>query len=224
MKARELVFGFLPILTIPLAVRQQTPSKRPPPTPVETSMCKILDDPSSYNNKLVKIRGYVQASFEYSVLLDEACPDRGIWFALADGSGPPELLASVTGKGTPGSRDSKGRVGPPVSVRLTRDSNLEKLQHYWALSAKGEACANAPVSTQPPDCTTYRVTATFIGRVDGVSKEVHAARLKRSSSEGTDWKGFGHMGLFDAQIVVQSVDNVVAEDASAIGKAHSKPE
>jgi len=28
------------------------------------------DDPSAYNNKLVKVRGYVEASLEHSVLLD----------------------------------------------------------------------------------------------------------------------------------------------------------
>jgi hypothetical protein len=61
-----------------------------------------------------------------------------------------------------------------------------------------------------PDCTTYKVAATFIGRIDGVSKAIHAAHLKRSSQDTPDGKGFGHMALFDAQIVVQSVAKVVA--------------
>ncbi|PYU28542.1 MAG: hypothetical protein DMG32_02325 [Acidobacteria bacterium] len=69
---------------------------------------------------------------------------------------------------------------------------------------------------------TYRVTATFIGRIDGVSKEIHAAHVKRSSRNPVDGKGFGHMGMFDAQIVVQSVEKVVAADESVIRKTPSK--
>jgi hypothetical protein len=223
MKAPHLILGIFTILVIPLARGQQSTSKQRQ-TPVETSVCKIVNDPSTYNNRLVKVRGYVIANFEYSVLVNEACPDHGIWFAFAGGSGPPELVATVTGKGTPGNRDSRGRVTPPIPVRLIKDSNLEELEHYWALSAKGAACADGPPPAVPPDCTTYRVTATFIGRVDSVSKEVHAAHVKRTSQDGTDWKGFGHMGRYDAQIVVQSVQNVVAEDESVIRKAPSKPQ
>jgi hypothetical protein len=221
MKASHLILGLLSILIVPAARGQQVKSKQPPTT-VETSVCRIVDDPSAYNNKLVKVRGFVRASFEYSVLLDATCPDDGIWFAFADGSGPPELVATVTGKGTPGSRDSNGRVMLPVPLRLVRDRNLEELEHDWAISAKGEACADGPLPVSPPDCTTYRVTATFIGRIDGVSKQIHVAHVKRSSRDPVDGKGFGHMGIFDAQIVVQFVEKVVAEDESVIRKTPSK--
>jgi hypothetical protein len=222
MKRSRLIFGLLAILIIPLARGQQAASKQPQ-APIETSVCKIINEPSTYNNKLMKVRGYVRANFEYSILLDEkTCPDNGIWFAFADGSAPPELAATVAGKGTPGSRDSSGRATPPLPERLIRDSNLEELEHYWALSAKGERCADGPPPAFPPDCATYRVTATFIGRVDGVSKEVHAAHVKRSSQSPVDGKGFGLMGMFDAQMVVQSVETVVAIDESLIRKASSK--
>lgn len=221
MNALRPIILLLPILMVPLAHGQKVTNKRAQ-NPVETSVCKIVDDPSAYNNKLVKVRGYVEASFEYSVLLDERCPDNGIWFALADGSGPPGLVIISRGNGTLGSKDSRGRVTPPIAVRLIRDSNFEELDHYLAISTKGESCADGPPPAFPPDCTTYRVTATFIGRVDGVSKKVHAAHLKRSSRDPVDWKGFGHMGMFDALIVVQSVEKVVAEDESVILKPPSK--
>lgn len=222
MNTLRLIFGLLGILTIPLARGQQSAGKQPQ-APIETSVCKIANEPSTYNNKLVKVRGYVCANLEYSILLDEqACPDNGIWFVFADGSAAPELAATVGGKGTPGSHDSSGKLTPPLSVRLVRDSNLEELEHYWAISAKGESCADRPPPEFPPDCTTYRVTATFIGRVDGVSKEVHAAHVKRTSQDPMDRKGFGQMGMFDAQIVVQSVEKVVAVDESVIRKASSK--
>jgi hypothetical protein len=69
MKASpHLILGLVTILIIPLARGQQSTSKQPQ-TPVETSVCKIVNDASVYKNKLVKIRGYVRASFEYSVPL-----------------------------------------------------------------------------------------------------------------------------------------------------------
>ena len=178
--------------------------------PIETSVCKIFKDPSLYNNRLVKVRGYVDGNFEYSLLLDERCPDASIWFAFADGSGPTQLEVTVQGRGTLGSRDSKDRRTPPLSVHLIKDPSFESLMHYLELSAKGRACANGPPPEFPPDCATYRVTATFTGRVDGVSKQIHDKHLKRSDHDPVDGLGFGHMGMFDAQIVVQSVENVGA--------------
>ena len=178
--------------------------------PVETSVCSIFKNPSIYNNKLVKVRGYVDGNFEYSLLLDESCPEASVWFASADGSGPPQLDVTIRGKGTSGGRDSKGRRTPPIPVHLIRDPSFNLLMHYWTISAKGNGCADGPPPEFPPDCTTYRVTATFTGRVDGVSKRIHEKHLRRSENDPVDGLGFGHMGMFDAEIVVQSVENVVA--------------
>jgi hypothetical protein len=157
-----------------------------------------MDRPWAYNNKIVTIRGYVETSFEEAVLLTEVCPESGIWFSRPDDPTSARLVASVPGGAVSGSRDSKGRVLPPIAVHLTKNSDLEELWRYWAVSEKGKSCADGPPPAIPRDCSTYRVTATFTGRIDGVSKQIHAAHLKRSSHE-TDWKGFGHMGMYDAQ-------------------------
>jgi len=220
------ILFFLPAMVFPRARGQETANKRATPL-IETTVCEILKDPSAFNNKLVKVRGYLSISFEYSILLDAACPDNGIWFSYSDGTAPPGLAAIVPGKGTPGSADSKGHITSPIPVRLVRDSNFEELQRYLALSAKGERCTEESNLKEAslnalPDCTTYRVTATFAGRLDGVSKEVHAAHLKQTSHSNPDGKGFGHMGMFDAQIVVQSVENVLAEDESLIRDSKQK--
>lgn len=211
-------------LAAPVACGQKA-TRIPPHKPLEATICEILDDPFAYNNRLVKVRGYVSASSEYSLLVDERCDTNPIWFAFADGSAAPQLVATVSGNGTAAGRDSKGRTIPPMPVHLTRDPNYSELMHYLAISAKGEACADGPPSPlPPPDCTTYRVTATFTGRVDGVSKQIHKAHRKRSSGDQIDGKGFGHMGMFDAQIVIQSVERVIAVDESEIRKSASKPQ
>jgi hypothetical protein len=192
--------------------RGQTPVGKTSQGPVEANVCRIFANPSSYNNKIVKVRGYVEVSSEYSVLLDEGCDGNPIWFAFADGSAPPQLRAFVNGKGVSGNVDAKGKRIPPRTVYLAKDANYEQFIRALALSAKGKACADGPPPELPPDCTTYRVTATFTGRVDGVSKQVHQAHLKWSGGTSPDGKGFGQMGLFDAEIVVQSIEDVVAVD------------
>ncbi|MGH9736414.1 MAG: hypothetical protein ACRD8A_17730 [Candidatus Acidiferrales bacterium] len=46
--------------------------------PIDTTVCAILNDPSAFNNKLVRVHGYVSASFEYSELEADGC-SRSIW-------------------------------------------------------------------------------------------------------------------------------------------------
>ena len=179
-----LILGF----AVPLAYGQKN-TKKLQPGPLETTVCEILDDPSAYNNRLVKVRGYVSASSEYSLLVDERCDTNPIWLAFADGSAAPQLVATVNGTGTAGGRDSTGRQIPPIPVHLVRDANYMQLMHYLTLSAKGKACADEPPLAFPPDCTTYRVAATFTGRVDGVSNQIHEAHRKRSSTTKSTGRG-----------------------------------
>jgi hypothetical protein len=180
-----------------------------PPAPVETTVCKISDDPSAYNNRLVRVRGYIQASSEYSLFVDEHCVGNEIWLAFADGSAPPQVEAVTKRKRTAGGQESKRQQSPPIQVHLVKDASYTELMNYLAISAKGEACADGPRPALPPDCTSYHVSALFTGRVDGVSKQVHLDHFKHSSRNQIDGTGFGHMGMFDAQIVVQSAENVV---------------
>jgi hypothetical protein len=203
--------SLLIILAAPLTVAQNA-SRRIEPKPIETTVCAIVRNPSGFNNKLVKIRGHVSVTVEYSVLEGEGCTD-GIWFALADGSGPPGLIATVNGNGRPGGISPSGTPVPPLSVRLVRDSNLDKFVRYMRIKSEAKPCIDDPTKPTPLDCSVDRVTATFTGRIDSVSKEVHAAHLKRSTNEKRDFKGFGQMGLFDAQLVVGSVEKVQAVDS-----------
>lgn len=211
-------------LAAQLAYAQKT-TKNPVSELVETTVCKILSDPSAYNDRIVKVRGYVDASSEYSLLVDEHCDTNLLWLAFADGSAPPQLVAIVNGNGTSGGKDVKGHQTPPQPVHLVRDSNFEALERYLNLNAKAANCVNkpAPDLAHLADCTTYRITATLTGRIDSVSKSVHESHLKAKIGEGTDWKGFGHMGMFDAQIVVTSVENVVAVDDSQLRKQAPSP-
>ena len=211
-------------LTAQFAYGQKT-TKNPAQAPAETTVCKILRDPSAFNNRIVKVRGYANASSEYSLLVDGHCDTSLLWLAFADGSAPPQVEAVVNGNGTPGGKTAKDWQTPPRPVHLVRDASFEELEHYLNLNAKAANCANGPAPdlSHLADCKTYQITATFTGRIDGVSKSVHESHLKRKTGDGTDWKGFGHMGMFDAQIVVTSVEKVVAVDESGPRKPASTP-
>lgn len=211
MKSSYLSILLLLIPVLPLATAQEVP-KAVQPKPIETSVCEILENPSSFNNKLVKVRGHVSVSFEYSTLEGEGCSD-ALWFALADGSGPPGLVITVNGSGKAGGKNSKGAPVRPVTVKLVRDSHFEKYEHYMTVKAEGRPCMSDLTQPTPPNCDVDRVTATFTGRIDSVSKVIHAAHLKRSPDADHDFKGFGQMGMFDAQLVLQSVEDVVAIDS-----------
>src|SRR5258708_37459559 len=146
-------FRFVLLLILwaaPMAEAQNSP-RRVEPKPIETTVCAILQNPSAFNNKLVKVRGHVSVTFEYSVLEDEGCTD-GIWFALADGSGPPGLVATVNGNGKPGGRDSRGTPVPPRSVRIVRDSNFSRFERYMRIKAEAKPCIDDPTKPTPVDC------------------------------------------------------------------------
>jgi len=43
------------------------------------------------------------------------------------------------------------------------ETDFVELTRYLELSARGAACTNGPPTESIPECTTYRVTATFFG-------------------------------------------------------------
>jgi hypothetical protein len=204
---------------LPLCIFTETPlPQKPPPQPQntlrQTTICEIVKEPSVYNNELVQVRGTIRVSFEYSVLADESCPSEGVWFVFGDGSVPPGVTAYVIGSNPTGGRDSKDHAIRPTPVRLVKDSNFQELVKLLNDSARAESCAEGPPPDFPPPCISHRIVATFVGRIDAVSKKLHAAHQKRKSQDAIDGKGFGHMGMFDAQLVVQSVEKVVAVEES----------
>lgn len=193
-------------------VEQELPRK-----PVETSICEIAKNPWAFNNKMVRVRGHVWNNFEYSEISGDDC--ESIWFTYGGGFGPPGLAAYVAGGATPGAENEEGDRIAPIAVRLIRDSNFQKFERLMVARAKAEARFEKSHPGQYG--VFYEVIATFVGRIDGVSPEIHAAHLKRSPMDRADHLGFGQMGLFDAQLVVQSVEGdavlSVRKDSSDLG-------
>jgi hypothetical protein len=170
-------------------------------TPVDTTVCTVLENPAAFNNKLVRIRGHFSGNFEYAMLSGDDC-DGALWFEYGDGGGPPSLAIYVSGGARPGSEDSQGKLILPVPVNVVHDATLKRFEKQTVAMAKADADWERK---HPNEFVSHCVTATFIGRIDAVSPEIHEFRKKQSADERSDFLGFGQMGLFEAQLVIRSV-------------------
>jgi hypothetical protein len=187
-----LLFWIRPVLAQELRADAQI-------KPIETTVCKILEDPASFNSKLVRVRGHVVVTFEYSTIEGDGCSG-SIWFAYGNGSAPPGFAAYVNGAAKPGATNAKGGRVEPIRVTLVRDSNFDRFEKLLTSTVKPNA--------HPANEFAFQlVTATLVGRIDGVSKQIHATHRKRSPTDDPDFKGFGQMGLFDAQLVIGAVES-----------------
>lgn len=185
--------------TIPINQAASASAARQKPT--DTTVCQVVKYPSAFNNKLVRLQGYVSGNFEYSLLDGDGC-DGSIWFAYPGGGGPPGLVITVDGGATIGEEDSEGRRILAVPVKLVEDARFRRFQGLMERRAKADEMS---AKLKPDEYVFHRVTATMVGRIDAVTEDIHAFHLKRGPTDSADFLGFGQMGLYDAQFVLQSV-------------------
>jgi hypothetical protein len=125
--------------------------------------------------------------------------------------------------GTPG-RLARARMPRPIGTRNAKllrlvNSLLLVQSHCYFCMAVGQFRLLAKVckenqrlssarsaTTDPNEHVFRRVSAAFVGRIDGVSPDIHAFHQKRTEIDRADFLGFGQMGLFDAEFVLQSVE------------------
>lgn len=168
--------------------------------PIDTTVCAVLADPATFNNKLVRIRAYYVGNEENSTLNDDGC--RGsLCLGFLGGRVPPPVAAYVSSGSILGSEDAEGKRILPVPVSLVRDSRFERFEALVRLNPE----PMVPLVGDP----VQHVTATFVGRIDAVSAQVHEffesqPALKRPTL------GFGHLGQYEAELILQSV----ADDAT----------
>jgi len=112
--------------------------------------------------------------------------DGELWLRYGAAAGPSTLAASVTTTNEFGSEDSEGKRILPVPVVLVRDSKFERFDALVRMNTG----RYGPSSDQ-------RVTATFVGRIDAVSNEVHDY-LQKQPVQRRIMLGFGQMGSFEA--------------------------
>lgn len=172
---------------------------------VDTTVCNILDNPQSFNGKIVRVKGTVYAGFDQFVVKGGDCGinvNKNIWLAYPEGikakAGP-----AVTVHLQP-ARNFAGDVPAAQRTAVTLDKNNKDFKQFDSLLAtpfkKGGMCLG---------CNRYEVTATLVGRVDAVEK---AAISYDKAGKIVGFGGFGHMNAYSARLVLESVSDVASTE------------
>ena len=193
-------------LTCVTPVNEQASEAAAAAQPLDTTICAVLENPAAFNNRMVRIHAYYWGNMENSTLQDERCQG-ALWFGFPGGGVPPPVAAYVSNGVVQGSEDSAGRRILPVPVSLVRDSKFDRFEKLVQLNPE-------------PKVPLDGVFATFIGRIDSVSSEVHQFLKQQPSGH---WPlGFGHLGGYEAELILQSVADEATVPAPEAPKGHGR--
>jgi hypothetical protein len=168
---------------------------------VDATVCEILKSPQSFDGKTVRVKGTVAAGFDQFVIRGVGCGQRvnAIWLAYPAGTkgkaGPAAVLELEPAK------NFAGPVSAPERAAATLDKSKDFKQFDSALAA--------PYKTNGMclGCGKNTVTATLVGRLDGVAD----ARLKREGGKIVGFGGFGNLNAYSARLVLESVSDVAVQ-------------
>jgi hypothetical protein len=182
-------------LTCVTPINEQASASAAAEHSIDTTVCAVLENPPAFNNKMVRIHAYYWGNMENSTLQDERCQG-ALWLGFPGGRVPPTVAAYVSTGAVQGSEDTAGRRILPIPVSLVRDSKFDRFEKLVRLnSERGVPLIGDPVQ---------HVFATFIGRIDAVSPEIYQFLVQQTSRNR--WPlGFGHLGGYEAELILQSV-------------------
>lgn len=169
---------------------------------VDTTVCDILKNPTSFNGKIVKIKGTVTSGFDQFVVKGSNCGVQvsDIWLSYPEGSkaksGPAAILEMQPAQNFTGTLAPEQRT--PVALEKSKD--FKQFDSLVAASAKVEAMCLG--------CPRYEVSATLVGRLDGTQAKVHRDKDGKILS----FTGFGNLNAYNARLVLQSVSEVTSKE------------
>ena len=186
---------------------------------VDTTVCNILANPQSFDGKVVRIKGTVVAGFDQFIVKGDKCgqPVDGIWLAYPQGSkakaGPVALLELQPARNFSGKFQTEQRQ----PVKLEKDKSFKQFDSLLAQPhVKGAGLCLG--------CTRYEVTATLVGRLDGVKD---ASLQRDAAGKIIGFGGFGNLNAYPARLVLQSVSDVTSKEidyskADTLSKGEAK--
>ena len=169
---------------------------------VDAKICDILAHPSAFDNKMVRITGTVIAGFDEFVVKDASCklPVNSVWLAYPEGvkakSGPAAAVYLQLAKNSPGQPSAEARI----PSKLDTDKEFKEFDSLLSARPKTRGTCLG--------CFRSAVTATLIGRLDGVDK----TSLERTGEMFTAIHGYGNLARYPARLVVQSVSGVAGSE------------
>jgi hypothetical protein len=200
---------------IGLAVCFGTPYSLPAQT--ETTVCEILSNPESFNGKIVKIKAVVITGYEEFELKGSNCNQmvNSIWLSYPEGAGgkagPAAFLGLELAKNSPKSEAMPRRT----PVKLEKNKEFKSFDSLLATPAKVNGICLG--------CNKFSVTATLVGRLDGVKE---AGLIRDAGGKVTGLSGFGNLSRYKARLVLQSVSEISSQEidyAQRVAPAESAP-
>ncbi len=171
---------------------------------VDTTVCAVLKNPKSFDGKIVRIKGTVAAGFDQFIVKDGECGAMvdGIWISYPQGtkakSGPIAFVQVQPAK------NFAGAFKPVTRTPVTLEKNKDFKQFDSLLSQAHNRGAGMCLG-----CTRYEVTATLVGRLDGVAD----ANLERANDgKIIGFGGFGNLNSYPARLVLQSVSEITPKE------------
>ncbi|WP_348265257.1 hypothetical protein P8935_12085 [Telmatobacter sp. DSM 110680] len=169
---------------------------------VDTTVCDVLKDPSSFNGKTVRIKATVSSGFDEFIIKAEDCKYHigGIWLAYPEGtkakSGPVALLQLQP------AANFAGTVAPADRAPITLDKSKDFKQFDSLLAAPYKG------NNMCLGCTKSEVGATLIGRIDAVKPDMR----RDAAGKIIDITGFGNLNAYPVRLVLQSVTDATARE------------
>ena len=170
---------------------------------VDTTVCEILKNPVAFNGKTVKIKGTVEAGFTQFVVKGVGCGQKvnDIWLDYPEGTkakaGPAAVLELQP------ARNFAGVVAPAeprAAVTLEKSKDFKQFDSLLTAPFKGDGLCLG--------CVRYTVTATLVGRLDGVKTGLVIDKGGKIASIN----GFGNLNAYNARLVLQSVSDVASQE------------
>jgi hypothetical protein len=186
---------------------------------VDATVCDILKNPSSFNGKIVRVKGTIAAGFDQFVVKGAECGQHvnGIWLSYPEGtkakSGPAAILQLQPAKNFAGTVAAIDRT----PVQLDKNKDFKQFDSLLSAPYKGGGMCLG--------CVRYEVSATLVGRLDGT-----VPALSRDSTGKTiGISGFGNLNAYSARLVLQSVSDMTSQEIDyakplAATKSESAPE
>lgn len=170
---------------------------------VDTSVCEVLTAPQSFDGKIVRIKSMVAAGFDEFSIKDSTCNHHvnAIWLSYPDGAkgkaGASALVQLQLGANNTSTVPHLDRS----LVKLDKNKDFKQFDSLLSTPYKsGGMCMG---------CMRYTVTATLVGRLDGVKD---AGIVRDSSGKFVSANGFGNLNLYRARLVLQTVSDVSAHE------------
>jgi hypothetical protein len=169
---------------------------------VDATVCDILQNPASFNGKIVRVKGAVSAGFDRFTIEGANCGQHvdGIWLSYPEGTkgkaGPVAVVELQPAHNFAGTLDSAART----AVALDKSKDFKLFDSLLAAQFKEDSMCLA--------CSRNKVNATLVGRLDGVAK---ASVRRDSTGKIIGWTGFGNLNAYSARLVLQSVSDVAPE-------------